>query len=110
MGDDGLWKLLDPVIKSLPDQGIDRGRKRKNDHEGKEDRSDRSPLARKRSAAGSAEASENKAMRQCLVCKKKHWPLCKLPEGFRKRMREEVKTKKAEAAKSKASAPPRGSE
>ena len=42
--------------------------------------------------------------KQCIVCKKKHWPLCEIPPGYRRKMREDTKAKKEEAAKAKAAA------
>ena len=75
MGKDGLWKLLDPVIRSLPDQGIDKGAKKtKTEASGSMD--ERSPLSRKRTRAAEEDPREPKIKKQCLVCKRKHWPLC----------------------------------
>lgn len=42
-------------------------------------------------------ASSAKGKKKCLVCGKKHTPFCKLPEGFRKKQRDEQKKRKAEA-------------
>ena len=42
-------------------------------------------------------ASSAKGKKKCLVCGKKHTPFCKLPEGFRKKQRDEQKKRKADA-------------
>ena len=96
-GDDGLWRLLDPVASQLPDQGI-------------EDSKDTSkPGDRKRKREETVDTSSDpsrpeKLLKLCVVCKKRHEPLCKLPDGFRKEQREKRKARKAEAkAKAKSS-------
>jgi hypothetical protein len=49
-----------------------------------------------------------KGMVTCLMCKKKHLPLCPLPDDFRQKQRDRKKVKKAQkkaaAAKAKAKA------
>ena len=52
-------------------------------------------------------APREKPMVTCLMCKKKHLPLCPLPDDFRKKQRDRKKVRKAEkrtAAKAKAEA------
>ena len=97
LDDDGasLWRLLDPVIKSLPDQGVEKtlkGRKRKGEERDDEPgrSGEKTPLERKHQSGGVK-------LKQCLVCKKRHAPLCPLPENFRKNKRAETRAKKAEA-------------
>ena len=89
-----LWQLLEPVIKSLPDQGIekqdDASLKRKR---GAEDGRDLSPIQRRPKKPDQAHDQK----RKCMVCKKKHFPFCPLPEDFRKKMRAQQKEKRAEA-------------
>ena len=106
LNDDGvsIWRLLDPVIKSLPDQGVEKamkGKKRKADEsDAKDGAGSPTPIPRKPPAPAVK-------LKQCLVCKKRHTPLCRLPENFRKQRRAEQKEKKATAkaeAKAKASA------
>ena len=106
LNDDGLnlWRLLDPVIKSLPDQGVEKamkGRKRKAEEGESRNKGDSpTPLPRRAPAP-------TVKLKQCLVCKKRHTPLCQLPENFRKQKRAEMKEKKASAkaeAKAKAHA------
>ena len=97
-----LWRLLDPVIKSLPDQGVEKamkGKKRKAEEvEGREKGGSPTPLPRRPPAPAIK-------LKQCLVCKKRHTPLCPLPENFRKQKRAEIKEKKASAkAEAKAKA------
>ena len=79
-----LWRLLDPVIHSLPDQGIEKvssaNAKRKREESDRED--EPSPLPRRK-----PEDLKKKKKTQCLVCGKRHEPLCPLPEGFRKQKR-----------------------
>lgn len=78
-----LWRLLDPVIRSLPDQGVEAGEaaatKRKREESDLED--EPAPLQRRKPE----DARQTKKKKtQCLVCKKRHEPLCPLPEGFQK--------------------------
>ena len=99
---DSLWRLLDPVLKQLPDQGIEAGSEKSADAKGDKRKAE---ALDKPAASGSA---PEKPLTTCLVCKKKHSPLCPLPEGFRKKQREQRKAKQAEKragkAKAKASA------
>ena len=95
---DTLWRLLDPVLKQLPDQGIEAG-------------SETSAVKRKAESSDlppSAKAASSKPMTTCLMCKKKHLPLCPLPDDFRQKQRDKKKAKRAEkraaSAKAKAAA------
>lgn len=93
-----LWRLLDPVMETLPDQGIE-----KVSNEG---------LKRKKKAEEEDEASEVRsdpkkgevAKKRCLVCGKKHLPLCQLTKEVRTRLKAEKKAKNAEQQKKKAEA------
>lgn len=89
----GLWRLLDPVVRSLPDQGVEKkytGQKR-----GRTPSPDRgrelSPLPRRRPE--NPPPKKKKKLTQCLVCKKRHEPLCKFPEGFRRKQRDEKRAR-----------------
>lgn len=91
----GIWRLLDPVIKTLSSQGIEKvassrggevDRKRKDRDTSPKNRS---PLTRR---------NPGPPKKTCLVCKKKHLPLRSLPDGFRKKMKEEANAKKAATA------------
>ena len=94
-----LWKLLDPVVSSLPDQGVEQPdvkagsvseRKRKPTEIAKEE------------SKSSEEDKKEKQMKRCFVCHKKHHPLCALTPEIRKKLREDKKAKKARSAKAKA--------
>ena len=88
--------LLDAVVETLPDQGIEKGEvsaAKKHDHREKEEKD---PVK--------DDDKPGKGKKKCLVCGKKHTPFCKLPEGFRKNRREEDKKRKAEAKASAAAA------
>lgn len=103
----GLWKLLDPVVKSLPDQGIEKplassvGHAERKRKRSETPRRERSPLARKL-GRGSV-----RPMKTCLVCKKKREPLCELPQGWRRQMKENSREKKKAAAEAKSKAAPK---
>eukprot|EP00435_Cladocopium_sp_Y103_P026213 s4096_g6.t1 len=124
----GLWRLLDPVLRNLPDQGTEKrsrgASKRTAEHdmetEPKRAREgadtperDLTPLPRRR-PEGDAGRGKNKnknknKMVRCLVCKERHKPLCKMPEGWRRQLRDDAKAReKAEKAEKdgKAKAPP----
>ena len=83
--DDSLWRLLDPVVVNLPDQGVEgeRGQKRKADEIEKKRKED--------------DKDTVKPTKNCLVCGKKHLPLCALPPDFRAKQR--AAKKEARAAK-----------
>lgn len=110
-----LWRLLDPVVSSLPDQGIEKsakhqeksGVKRKQPEtppKAAPESRERSPLARRPKAT----TPSGPPKRTCFVCKKKRFPLRPLPANFRKNQREELKAKKQAAAAAKPKgAPPR---
>lgn len=89
--ENSLWRLLDAVVETLPDQGIE-----------KEDSAAAKPAKTPKGSKGEGDdeekgASSAKGKKKCLVCGKKHTPFCKLPEGFRKKQRDEQKKRKAEA-------------
>lgn len=96
-----VWRLLDPVIASLPDQGVEgtpataegsKGGKRKAQS------SSESEDGKGRKANKTKDKAGN--LKKCLVCGKKHHPLCPLPEGFRKKQREERKLKQQKTKES----------
>ena len=88
-----LWRLLDPVISTLPDQGLESTRGVKRDREKEKEGENLKGADREKSPPPKAAK-----LKKCLVCHKKHSPLCKLPDGFRQKQREAEKKKKAEAA------------
>ena len=84
------WRLIDPVVATLPDQGIEsggQGTKRK--FGGEDSKREASPEKEKPAPA--------QKKKKCLVCGKKHSPFCVLPPGFRQKKREEDRQKKAAA-------------
>ena len=102
-----LWKLLDPVIESLPDQGLEsepKGLKRK----AAEDREKANKAIKAESNQETPSTSEKQQIPRitCLICKKKHLPLCPMPEAWRRERREKAKARKKDlkttAAKSAA--------
>eukprot|EP00435_Cladocopium_sp_Y103_P011387 s2629_g3.t1 len=95
---DTLWRLLDPVIRLLPDQGVEAS-----------SGSRKESGAEKRKAEDSVQHPEvppdpKKPLVTCLMCKKKHLPLCKLPEDFRLKQRDRKKAKQARKREAKAKA------
>ena len=104
--DDPLWQLLAPVREDLPDQGKEKPSEARSKHGGsKIHRDDDEAGPRNRQGPPSSEAKrktpnteqDDGKKRFCMVCQKKHWPRCPLPEGFRKSQREEKKRKKESA-------------
>ena len=99
LDNDGLnvWRL-DPVISSLPDQGVEGAPTSSEGHKAakrKAQTSSESEGEKKRKSEKTKE--KGGPLKKCLVCGKKHHPLCPLPEGFRKRQREERKLKQKKA-------------
>ena len=94
-----LWLLLEPVVRSLPDQGIEKGEgKTKGKRPANEENDDNEsppPLRRR--------PPQDQQRRKCMVCKKRRFPFCPFPEDFRKKMRAAQKERKSEA-KAKAGA------
>ena len=86
-----LWRLLEPVPEAVPDQGIERT------HEGSGTPSTdvKDDKGTKRGADGSDKKEQSAKVKTCLVCGKKHEPLCPLPPNFRKEQREAKKAAKA---------------
>lgn len=89
--DDSLavWRLADPVVKGLPDQGVDqsveRGTKRK------------APLVADGGPSGENDKAKTESkLKKCLVCGERHAPLCKLPDNFRRDQRAKQKALKRE--------------
>ena len=80
-----LWKLLDPQIESMPDQGVEpkvKSEKRKREA---------SPAKEKPDRHDSPPASK---ARMCIVCGKRHEPRCDIPAGFRREERAKQKAVK----------------
>eukprot|EP00435_Cladocopium_sp_Y103_P017119 s2411_g4.t1 len=94
----GLWRLLDPVIRTLPDQGVEKSYKsttKRARSRSAEVTKEPSPLPRRRQ-----EKPKKRKMTRCLMCKKRHEPLCPMPEGWRRTLKENAKAKQdAERAK-----------
>lgn len=93
-----LWRLLDPVMESLPDQGIEKAGKdgqNKKRKPGDDDETSEAPVEPKKGGA---------AKKRCLVCGKKHTPLCQLTKEVRARLKAEKKAKDADQKKKKAEA------
>ena len=94
-----VWKLMILQPESVPDQGIDeiaarpkRSRPEESDPSQQEEVSRRKRDDRKK-------GSPTRLLKLCLVCKKRHEPLCPLPPGFRKEQRllnKQAKQKKRE--------------
>ena len=83
-----IWRLVEPVPVNLPDQGIDTG-----DHEHKELKQPKEDPVKKRKADEDINKDEYKG-KVCLICGKRHTPLCPLPPGWRKEQRAAAKKKK----------------
>lgn len=91
------WRLLDPVVGTLPDQGIEAG-----SHGTKRKAGEADP--KREDAKADDKPTPGGKKKKCLVCQKKHFPFCELPPGFRKQKRDEERQKKA-ASKT---GPPKG--
>lgn len=74
-----LWRLLEPVPEAGGTTSTD----------GKDDK------GTKRAADGSEKKEQGAKVKTCLICGKKHEPLCPLPPNFRKDQREAKKVAKA---------------
>ena len=100
--DDTLWKLLDPVLAQLPDQGLE------VDHSVEPPKSGEKKRKAEPAAASGSLVPEppEKRLKTCLVCKRAHTPLCPLPENFRSEQRAKRKAKRAAAGKAKAKPTP----
>eukprot|EP00435_Cladocopium_sp_Y103_P062984 s675_g24.t1 len=84
-----LWRLLDPVIQSLPDQGVEQkasSAKKRTREESPE--KEPSPLPRRRQEEPKP---KKKKKAKCLMCGKRHTPLCHMPEGYRRQIRAKAK-------------------
>ena len=75
-------------MENLPDQGQEKGA---GDRKTKEDREQ--PHKGQKRGLDDDKTSEREAPLQklCLVCKERHTPFCKMPEGFRKELRAKTK-------------------
>lgn len=87
-----IWRLVEPVPASLPDQGIDLG-----DQEHKDAKKAEQEAAKKRKLDDEKKEDPNKG-KVCLICNKRHTPLCKIPPGWRKEQREAAKKAKRDKA------------
>ena len=88
----GLWKMLEPVPESHPDQGLEREEKSKADGAEKGD----NPNKRKAPEDSKENADAEKPARKCIVCGKRHEPRCVIPPGWRREQKD--KQKKAKEA------------
>ena len=96
-----LWRMLEAVPEGVPDQGVERtqdmGQPGQNDGKLKDP-----SRGVKRGNEGAEQDDEPvKKLKTCLVCSKKHEPLCALPPGFRKQQREAAKQAKKKAKEKK---------
>ena len=89
-----LWRLLDPVMESLPDQGVEKKTPNEQDRKKRKHEDD------EETSEGRAEKVKKGApKKRCLVCGQKHHPLCELTKEVRARLKAEAKAKKAENKK-----------
>eukprot|EP00435_Cladocopium_sp_Y103_P058408 s155_g20.t1 len=95
---DSLWRLMDPVLKHMPDQGVEESMGHKQEAKVESGRASSS------SHPTTGGNPSGKPLITCLMCKKKHTPLCPLPADFRDKQRERKKVKKAEKKKAAAAA------
>ena len=96
-----LWRMLEAVPEGVPDQGIERAQEvgQPGQNEGKVKDPSRGV---KRGADGTEHEDEpGRKLKTCLVCSKKHEPLCPLPPNFRKQQREAAKQAKKKAKEKK---------
>ena len=87
----GLWKLLDVVPENLPDQGQEKTSKERPAGD------DRDPSGKGHKRPHEGEKDDDKdapPLKMCLVCKKRHYPFCTMPDGFRREMRAKEKARK----------------
>ena len=95
-----LWKLLDPVVATLPDQGVEQPETRTSSAA---ERKRKTAEVSKDESKSGEDGKKEKQLKRCLVCHKRHQPLCQLTPEIRKKLREDKKAKKARSAKAKAS-------
>ena len=87
----GAWRLLDPVVRNLPDQGIEKEEAR----QGQKRTADGLEIRKEDRESTGAEAKAKAAAKKCLVCGERHSPFCPLPAGFRQEQRAKKKAEKA---------------
>ena len=93
-----IWRLLDPVIASLPDQGVEAAPGKADVAKGTKRKSQTSSESEEPKSTKVKKGDDKPStLKKCLVCGKKHHPLCVLPEGFRKKQREERKLRQKKA-------------
>ena len=90
-GSKTLWDLLKPVIESLPDQCLERqvaavSKTEVNDQANGE-------------ADGGARQDTQARLRKCVVCDKKHAPVCKITNEWRKQDKEKKRAARSADAK-----------
>ena len=85
LDDEGLtvWRLLDPVVRNLPDQGIERDDARATK---KRPAGALTPAGETATEQAEPEARATSG-KKCLVCGVRHTPFCPLPAGFRQEQR-----------------------
>ena len=91
--DEMIWRLVEPVPANLPDQGIDVG-----DQEHKDTKKADGDASKKRKLED--ERKDEVKGKVCLICNKRHTPLCPIPPGWRKEQREAAKKAKRDKAAS----------
>ena len=81
-----LWKLLDPQVEGLPDQGKDQKMTPPKDatHTAAAESGKKRPLE----SSNSQDESALPKARMCIVCKTRHEPRCEIPASFRREQRE----------------------
>ncbi len=89
-----VWKLMTLQPESVPDQGIDKeisNRSKRRREEGSEVSQDDD---RKGENRDKKREPPQRVLKMCLVCKKRHEPLCTLPPNFRREQRAQNKEAK----------------
>ena len=94
---DSLWRLCEPQLESLPDQGLERHQDRAGGQKRRAEVED-SSASRPRKEQKDTLPGDDRPLRMCLVCKTRHEPLCPLPPGWRKEQRDKKKAAKAKKA------------
>ena len=92
-----MWTLCSQQPENYPDQGIEEGATLIVQGRGSWLMRLKRRRAVHRDDDKSPDPPKGCQLRLCLVCGKRHEPLCKLPENFRKEQRKKAKENKAAA-------------
>eukprot|EP00435_Cladocopium_sp_Y103_P034639 s1626_g9.t1 len=95
-----LWRLLDPQVKNLPDQGRDQKLGAPKVEKASSAHTSGNKRAREDSVSPEGE-TDTRRPRMCIVCRKRHEPRCEIPPGFRKENRERQRALKASKGRGK---------